>query len=202
MARLRKPRLELQEGARLSAAPIHKLTPEQYASLEKYIKGLLPRSNPLSAHPDDLYFVGLYFKTKFRETNRPSDLRQARRFLAAASQGTTDIWRNRALCWYADSLLKGSTRNDRNYGLRTLRRLAEEADISVAADAAWLLMVGYDQYAFVARRKALAIAEATLARYKAKVKELKHEIDEIRDDLEFNEKMMTRKSPAKRAVKR
>lgn len=202
MDRFRRPRLELSEGRRLMLAPYRELTPAQYEELERYILRLLPRTKPLSAHPDDLYYIGMYYTIKAKSTKKRSDLRTGRRYLAAATQGLTDIWRNRALCWYANSLLTHSTTHDRRYGLKVLRTLAKEADMTVAADAAFLLMIGYDQDAVVARRRAIAVAEATLARYKATVKELKYEIDTIRGDLEFNVKMKTRKSPAKRAAKR
>ncbi len=202
MARFRKPKLELTHGSTLAVTPaIRKLTDEHYAAIEAYIRSVLPRSNPLTAHPDDLFFVGNYYKSKAGETGKASDLRIARRFLAAAAKYTGDIGRNRALCWYADSLLHKSTQQDRGYGLRVLQQLAEAAHIEVAADAAFLLMSGYSQNAFVARRRAIKIAEQALARYVATVKELRQEIKTIRDDLAWDERWAASKTKRRKRAR-
>jgi hypothetical protein len=184
----RNPQMELGEGQRLMLAPIRGLTSAQYIELERCVTLLLPRAKPLSAHPDDLYFVGMYYKNKAGMTGKRADIQKARRYLMAATRGLTDIWRSRALCWYADALLRESTTTDRKYGLYVLQRLARGADMSVAADAAFLLMAGHDPRRPTAIERAIRVAESTRARYIETAEELRLEIRDARKALRASAK--------------
>jgi hypothetical protein len=204
MATYRKPRIPLEKGTDLALAPLRiGKDKEKYRKLEAFIATLLPRGKPLSAHPDDLYFVGNYFGSKFRETANMRDLHASRRYLGASSRRASDIGRERVLCWYADAWTRDGTRADRRYGVSTLKNLSECADITVAADAAYFLMASNNlsHVRPAAWARNIEIARATLQRYNKAIQELQDEIRSFEDDLK-HELREQRKKDARKAASR